>query len=218
MSAAELETGGAAGGLTEPSRTAFDLFADAAFGLTLVGWAVVGLYKGRASSPVGLTLVAVNVVVGLLFVLRRAPRRQGTPGQIALCLPSVLMGPAAMGVAPPAESWPLSAQVAFALGAVGLVVSLGTLGSSFSILPALRRIVARGPYRLVRHPIYAAELLMVIAAAGLAAQSLWGALVIAAMLATLALRIWVEERLLSEDPAYRAYRSRVRWRLLPPVW
>lgn len=31
-------------------------------------------------------------------------------------------------------------------------------------------------------------------------------------------RLLAEERLLSEDPAYRAYRSVVRWRLVPGVF
>jgi protein-S-isoprenylcysteine O-methyltransferase Ste14 len=202
----------------EAARPALDLFGDAAFGLTLIGWAAVGLYKGRADTPVTLTLVAVNVVVGALFLLRRAPRRRASTMEVALCMPSVICGPLAMGVAPAPEAWPVAAQALFVASAAGLVVALVTLGSSFGILPAVREVVARGPYRLVRHPIYAAELLLVVAAAGLGARSLWGAAVIAATLATLVLRIVVEERVLAGDAAYGDYRERVRWRLLPLIW
>ncbi len=38
------------------------------------------------------------------------------------------------------------------------LVALGALGKSFSIIPQSRRLVVRGPYRLVRHPLYVAEI------------------------------------------------------------
>lgn len=199
-------------------RTAIDFAVDAALGATLLGWAVAGLLKGRVDSLVGLTLVAVNVVVGGLFLLRRPVRRRAAPREVALCLPSVLMGPAAMLVAPAIEGWTAPAQLLFVAAALALLVSLATLGGSFAVLPALRGVVARGPYRLLRHPVYAAELLMVVAAAGLAARSLWGVGVIVTTLVTLAVRIGVEERVLMDDDAYRAYQSRVRWRLVPLLW
>ena len=202
----------------ERRRPLIDVLVDAALAATLVGWAIAGLVKGRVATPVGITLVTVNVVVGLLFLTRQRVRRRATPGAIALAVPSVLMGPAAMLVAPPAERWPAEANGLFAVAALALVVSLGTLGRSFSVLPALREVVARGPYRLIRHPIYLAELTMVAAAAGLAGRSLLGLGVILATVVTLGLRIVVEESVLSNDDAYTAYRKRVRWRLIPRVW
>ncbi len=202
----------------ERHRPVIDVLVDAALAATLVGWAVAGLVKGRVATVVGMTLVTVNVVVGILFLTRQRVRRRATPSEIALAVPSVLMGPAAMVVAPPAESWPTEANALFVLAAGALLVSLATLGTSFSVLPALREVVARGPYRLVRHPIYLAELLMVAAAAGLAGRSAAGLGVIAATIVTLGLRIVVEERVLMHDDAYAAYRRRVRWRLIPLLW
>ncbi len=38
------------------------------------------------------------------------------------------------------------------------VAALGALGKSFSIIPQSRRLVVRGPYRFVRHPLYVAEI------------------------------------------------------------
>lgn len=202
----------------ERRRPLIDVLVDAALAATLVGWAIAGLVKGRIATPVGMTLVAVNVVVGILFLTRQRVRRRASPSEIALAIPSVLMGPAAMLVAPPVESWPFQANGLFIVAAGALLVSLGTLGTSFSVLPALRQVVARGPYRLVRHPIYLAELLMVVAAAGLAGRSFAGLGVILATLVTLGLRIVVEESVLMNDDAYAAYRRRVRWRLIPLLW
>jgi len=202
----------------ERRRSLIDVVVDAALAATLVGWAIAGLIKGRVATPVGVTLVAVNVLVGLLFLTRRPVRHHASAGEIALAIPSVLMGPAAMLAAPPAQGWPLAANVLFVAAAAALVISLATLGTSFSVLPALREVVARGPYRLVRHPIYLAELLMVVAAAGVAARSFVGLAVIAGTVVTLALRIVVEERVLMNDDAYAAYREQVRWRLFPLLW
>jgi protein-S-isoprenylcysteine O-methyltransferase Ste14 len=39
-----------------------------------------------------------------------------------------------------------------------IVAALGALGKSFSIIPQVRKLVVRGPYRLVRHPIYIGEI------------------------------------------------------------
>jgi protein-S-isoprenylcysteine O-methyltransferase Ste14 len=43
-----------------------------------------------------------------------------------------------------------------------IVAALGALGKSFSIIPQVRKLVVRGPYRLVRHPIYLGEIISLI--------------------------------------------------------
>lgn len=90
------------------------------------------------------------------------------------------------------------------------------MGRRFGILPANRGIVSSGPFRLIRHPIYAGWLLLSLGFA--LGYPSWRnfALVIAAVPATL-WRIRIEEALLSEDPEFRAYRARVRFMLMPRV-
>jgi protein-S-isoprenylcysteine O-methyltransferase Ste14 len=199
------------------SRLLIDWTVDAALAATLIGWSVVGLTRGSATSAVGISLVALNIVVGLLFLTRASARRHATWRQLAACLPSVLIGPVAMSVAPPAETWALGWQALFVAATAGLLISLATLGRSFSVLPALRSVVNRGPYRLVRHPIYACEMAMVMAACG--ASSSWlGVMVIVAAIVTIVVRIGVEERMLEAEPAYRRLRVVVRHRLVPGLW
>ncbi|MCP3960250.1 MAG: hypothetical protein GY719_20600 [bacterium] len=91
------------------------------------------------------------------------------------------------------------------------------LGRSFAILPALRGVVVRGSYRLVRHPAYAGELLMI--AGCVVARPVAGS-VAALLLAVplVALRIRAEEELLMSRERYRSYAEQVRWRLVPGVW
>lgn len=79
---------------------------------------------------------------------------------------------------------------------------------------SLRGITTRGVYRLVRHPIYAAHLL--IGAAYLLGAPTWrNAAVAGGTGVLLLLRLRSEEALLGRDPRYRRYCERVPWRLLP---
>ena len=81
----------------------------------------------------------------------------------------------------------------------------------------MRGIVIRGPYRLVRHPAYAGEILLL--ASCCIAQVGWGSLtVFGAALISLGIRIIVEERLLGATPDYQEYRQQVRWRIIPGLW
>jgi protein-S-isoprenylcysteine O-methyltransferase Ste14 len=109
------------------------------------------------------------------------------------------------------------ASALFVAGAAVAVGSFVTLGRRFGVLPAWRGLAASGPYRVVRHPGYAAELVMVAGAAIAVGTWLGVAAALGALGLTL-LRIRVEERWLLERPAYRRYARRVRSRLLPGLW
>ncbi len=100
------------------------------------------------------------------------------------------------------------------------VSSVRALGRSLTPFPrpsAHGGLVETGPYRLVRHPIYGAGLLI------LTGYSLFTgvpALVLTALLvAVWALKSRVEERwLTSRYPEYAAFRARTPRRFLPFVW
>jgi protein-S-isoprenylcysteine O-methyltransferase Ste14 len=99
---------------------------------------------------------------------------------------------------------------------MGLVTYL-TLGRSFGFAAADRGLVTRGPYAVVRHPIYTC---FVFALCGYLLQSisLRNALVVVFVMGCDIGRAIVEERVLATSEGYGAYRQRVRWRLLPGVW
>ena len=116
-------------------------------------------------------------------------------------------------------------QVASVDGGLALVLaaaclscaSLLTLGRRFGVRPALRGLATRGPYRIVRHPIYLAYVLSDI---GYNLQEWnWGTvmLVVLGWLSIL-YRIRAEERVLARDPGWPAYIGLVRSRLIPGVW
>ena len=80
-------------------------------------------------------------------------------------------------------------------------------------------VVTTGPYAFIRHPGYAAGILIMLAS-GLALGSwLAAAVIVIASLPFLFYRAITEDRtLLAELPGYRSYAERVRWRLLPGIW
>jgi len=101
----------------------------------------------------------------------------------------------------------------------GMFVQLSAkivLGVSFGIVPANRGVRTLGPYRFVRHPMYAGYTLTHVGLL-LAMPSALNAVLYAAALAFQIARTSREERILMRDPDYRAYAARTRYKLLPFV-
>ncbi len=103
------------------------------------------------------------------------------------------------------------------LGLLMCLVAFLSLGRSFGFAAADRGLVTRGPYAVIRHPIYASYLL-VLSGYVLQSISVWNALVVLLVTGCNVGRALVEDRLLATSEQYEAYRSQVRWRLLPGVW
>ena len=81
-----------------------------------------------------------------------------------------------------------------------------------------QRVISTGPYALVRHPMYAGALLLIIGLP-LALGSWYGVLGIFGFLPVLIWRLSDEERFLTRNlPGYAEYMSKVRWRLIPGLF
>jgi len=79
-------------------------------------------------------------------------------------------------------------------------------------------VISTGPYAFVRHPMYAAALVMLLGIP-LALGSWWGLLVLLLVLPVLIWRLLDEERFLRQNlPGYPEYQAKVKYRLLPFVW
>jgi protein-S-isoprenylcysteine O-methyltransferase Ste14 len=116
-----------------------------------------------------------------------------------------------------------------AIGVVLLIVSFYLYFLVFRenayLSPAIRiqsergqKVVSTGPYHYVRHPMYAASILLWVGATLLLGS--WYGLLLGALLVTaMALRAVKEERVLqAELPGYSEYMTRVRYRFIPHVW
>jgi protein-S-isoprenylcysteine O-methyltransferase Ste14 len=98
------------------------------------------------------------------------------------------------------------------------VLRENSFASSVIEVATEQTVVATGPYRLVRHPMYTGFLLG-IAATPIALGSYWAALVLPPVCALFVIRLRAEERTLaSELPGYAAYLRATPKRLLPGVW
>jgi protein-S-isoprenylcysteine O-methyltransferase Ste14 len=189
-------------------------------GLSLLSWSALGLIHAAPDdrlTAVRLTVSGLNGLIGILFVARAPILRHGSAAAIVLAVPGVAVAGLALRLAPLPHDWPLPAQVLFVGGAGLAAIAFTALGRSFAILPAVRGIVSRGPYRLVRHPGYLGELVMVLACF-CAGPTLPRLAPLLAAVPLLMLRIRAEERELGAAVEYGAYAERVRHRLLPGIW
>lgn len=103
---------------------------------------------------------------------------------------------------------------------IGLIIQVHaklTLGCSFGCVPAHRGLKLTGPYRFVRHPMYAGYLVGHLAFL-LMNPTVWNGMVYAVCYALQVPRLLAEERLLASDPQYRAYQTAVQDRLIPGIF
>ncbi|HEU4630640.1 MAG TPA: isoprenylcysteine carboxylmethyltransferase family protein [Gemmatimonadaceae bacterium] len=119
---------------------------------------------------------------------------------------------------PVAASLVAGLVMAAGFGVVLLTFRANSYTSATVQVAAGQALVDRGPYGIVRHPMYAGALLLVIATP--VALGSWVALACVVPFAlAIAARLLDEERYLRAHlRGYEAYRTRVPYRLVPFVW
>ncbi len=114
-------------------------------------------------------------------------------------------------------AWPAAGLLMVTLAAGLSLTSLLFLGRRFGVRPALRGLSTKGPYRIVRHPMYFAYMLGDI---GYNVQEWNFGTALLTMIGWVSLfyRIHAEERILARDAGWPKYVEFVRYRLVPGVW
>ncbi|BBY05173.1 methyltransferase family protein [Mycobacterium noviomagense] len=108
--------------------------------------------------------------------------------------------------------------VVVGLGVAMLVVFQNSYAAATVRVEADQKLVSTGLYGLVRHPMYTANVIMMLGIP-LALGSYWGLVFVVPGVVVLALRIRDEEQLLTKELAgYREYTQQVQYRLVPYVW
>jgi protein-S-isoprenylcysteine O-methyltransferase Ste14 len=162
-------------------------------------------------------LISEGLVV--VFLLMRRPSRDLSRSPVDWLLAiAATWGP--LLVRPSGDEPIVSPAAAAFVWLVGTFVQVWAklaLGRSFGCIPAHRGLKLEGPYRIVRHPMYAGYLLCHV--------SFWllnpslGNLALFAVCDMLQIpRLLAEERLLGRDPEYQRYRGEVRFRLVPGLF
>jgi len=162
-------------------------------------------------------------LVGLAFIflllgttlLRFRPSRtaEGWEPRISALIGTFLA--LSLAVLPPADlgsAWRIAAILLVLLGTLLSIYVLAWLGRSFSIVPQSRRLVTKGPYAIVRHPLYVCEEIATIGIALVCISPLAVLILIVQWLFQLR-RMTNEERVLrssfAEYAAYAAQTPRV---------
>jgi protein-S-isoprenylcysteine O-methyltransferase Ste14 len=110
------------------------------------------------------------------------------------------------------------ALVVLGMFVVHRVFRANTFTSAVVDVDREQQLVSTGPYAVVRHPMYAGALVMMVGVP-IALGSWWSLVPVGAMVAVIVARLLDEESLLADRlPGYPEYRSRVKHRLVPRVW
>lgn len=201
------------------------------------GYILVGEIRGLAAwvanqppfavTPATATVLASRVALILFLALlmgfhlvRRRPvakARGLLPRLVALAGATLTLAMVLLDRAPDRIAVDIASAGLILIGNYISIVSVISLGRSLSIMPEARRLVMSGPYRFVRHPLYAGEEIAIL---GVWLQFMsWQATVI--LVGHFIIQLWrlsFEETVLRESfPEYDAY-ARQTARLIPGIY
>jgi protein-S-isoprenylcysteine O-methyltransferase Ste14 len=182
-------------------------------------WRMLQNYSGHVD--VSTMLIVFSEALPLLFVILRAPSAtlSQRPTDWALAITATI---SPLMVQPNENlAGPVGPEaLAYAIMLFGFCVQISAkavLGRAFGIVAANHGVRQVGPYRFVRHPMYAGYTLAHFGFL-LAMPSLFNTAVYTIALILQLVRITREEQVLMRDPIYVAFAKRVRYRLLPGVY
>src|SRR6476646_1162612 len=164
-----------------------------------------------------LLVVSETLGVALILLRRRSSSLSSHPFDWSLCLAAVVLP---LLLVPAAAAGAVWGQVSAGLMLAGLAIQIwakAALWRSFGILPANRGVKTGGPYRFLRHPLYAGYLLSHVGFV-IGFPMLQNAVLYALAFAIQLARLAREEALLRGDERYRSYAAEVRYRLLPGLF
>jgi protein-S-isoprenylcysteine O-methyltransferase Ste14 len=206
------------------------LFVSAGTLLWPAGWAFIALFFGFA---LAIVLWLAHKEPELLAERMSSPIQRGQPLWDKVFVVAVMVLFVAWLILMPLDAvrfgWSEVPGWLQILGALGVVLSFYIMFLTFrenaylALVAKLQdergqSVVSTGPYRYVRHPMYASMFLFFPGSA-LLLGSWWGLLLCAVLLALLVLRIPFEERMLENGLAgYDEYERNVRYRLIPHIW
>ena len=167
----------------------------------------VVLERRMRGGPAAETRMVQKVVIGGLYL-----------SLAAMVVVSVLDHRFGWSPVPPAICLVGDVLVAVGLGVMALVVIQNSYAAATVRVEAGQKLASTGLYGLVRHPMYAGNVIMMVGVP-LALGSYWGLVFVVPGLIVLVSRIRDEEKLLQEElDGYREYTRKVRYRLMPCMW
>lgn len=173
--------------------------------------------SARANEFANLVWISGCLVMAALTLIRVPPKVANVSAETLVASGAMLVLPVLMR--------PVAAAAGL-MGGFGLVFEFAgiffsqyarvQMGRRFGILPANRGIVTGGPFRLVRHPVYFGWFVLALGYV----MNYPSARNFALIILTVPFMFWrirQEEKLLRQDPEYRAYRERVPFMVFPAL-
>ncbi len=203
--------------MTNPRRWPHLALSATDLALLIVMAALVSahLRSALSGSLVSLLFGAQHLAILVVTLLHRPADKQRVPPTDLLLAWAGTLLPLAMRSS--TENMTNLGLILIIPGSVFATAAILSLGRSFGMEPAHRGIQMRWCYRVVRHPMYAAYLL-IVGGFLLSYTSWWNGFVALTWLTVQITRIRREEALLCRDEQYLRYTQRVQWRLVPGVW
>ena len=183
-------------------------------------WALLANRVYGATNPFAPLVMVAETSVVIFVLLRRSTQAISMRLGDWLLAITATYAPLLVQPANTPDVWRMVVPAAIGLVLAGNVIQIAAklfLRRSFGIAPANRGIKTDGMYKLVRHPMYAGYLLVHLGILALM-PTLLNLTIYAIGWWAQILRLLAEERLLSEDPAYRAFMQTTRWRLIPGLF
>jgi protein-S-isoprenylcysteine O-methyltransferase Ste14 len=119
---------------------------------------------------------------------------------------------------PPAISIIGDALVALGFLLIFIVLRQNSYAAATIQIAEEQKVISTGFYAIVRHPMYAGALPMLVGTP-LALGSWWGLLALIIFMPALIWRLLDEERFLEKNlPGYTDYSQKVRWRMIPGIF
>lgn len=187
--------------------------------LSILGFSIILRFLPYVTkSPVdAILLVSELAAVGMIVIRKRATTGIDLSPQAIFV---ALIGTTGGLLVQPGGTALIPETVAAAIMICGGLLNISAkvaLNRSFGLTAANRGVKRRGPYQLMRHPMYAGYIATQIGFL-LANPTGWNMMLYAIAWTGQILRIRAEERVLTQDEEYRAYASAVPYRLAPGVY
>ncbi|NLH82097.1 MAG: isoprenylcysteine carboxylmethyltransferase family protein [Phyllobacteriaceae bacterium] len=195
-------------------------YGERILGFILYGHLFVRIVVANAqpiSAADGILLASEGMVLFFLLIRRRSRRTTGDPLDWFVAFTGTLA---------PLAVWPTTGGGIVPAAICGMIALMGfllhvaaklTLRRSFGIVPANRGVKLGGPYRWVRHPMYAGYM-ATYAGFLLANPGMWNLFVYVIAVGAQLVRIHREEALLRDDDAYRRLMEQTPYRIVPLIY
>lgn len=197
-----------------------DYLSNLIFGATFLNLTIVGSCTLTISctflTMVRLGAIICNFIMGIILIFNNCSKAKYSPLYKPYWLGMILCN---ILIVKMIEISYLAVHIAllYAIGFIIVMLSLFSLGHSFTVTPMRSKIKTNYIYRFVRHPMYLGESIMLLSCV-VASETIMSILFFFFYITNMILRIHEEEKLLLQTDEYKWYCSKTRWKLLPYVW